>query len=113
MVIKEPGRRTGSGAFTEAKLFASDGNEIVGKRCSSRSGNSWEDIFDLPDNEVFLMLVTDISNSGKNYSTFKIVGTVGREEEKSLSEIQIKLLNEFKKKIEKNGGRKYEQDNFF
>lgn len=103
MVTKEAGRNTGSGAFTEAKVFAPDGSEVISKRISSRSGNSWEDVFDLPDGMIFLMLLTDISNSGKNYSRFKFLGT---EDEKNLSVAQLKLLDEFKKKNERGGGIK-------
>lgn len=92
MKIQESGRSTGRGAYTEAKVYAPDGREIAPNRESSRSGNHWEDVFELEEGCTFLVLVTDISNSGKDDSYARIEG------EGVLSEIQLELKKDFERK---------------
>lgn len=91
-ILKESGRSTGCGAYTEAKVYALDGSEVDSNRESSRSGNHWEDTFELEEGCAFLVLVTDASNSGKNNSYARIEG------EGTLSEIQLELKKDFERK---------------
>lgn len=90
-ILKESGRSTGRGAYTEAKVYAPDGDEIIPNREPSRSGNHWEDAFELEERCTFLVLVTDVSNSGKDNSYARIEG------EGELSEVQKKLKDDFEK----------------
>lgn len=62
------GRSTGSGAFTDAVIIRPDGSEYEpDHKESSRTGNHWTSWwYDSLDD--CLILVTDISNSGKDRS---------------------------------------------
>ena len=90
------GRCTGKGAFTQASVYALDGTVISPRTESSKSGNHWTNIFALDEGEVYLILIEDYSNSGKDGSCVRVEG------DGELSEIQRKLRNEF----EKNHGMK-------
>jgi len=88
-VVKESGRRTGRGAYTQSNVYDLSGNEICPKRESSKSGNHWEDSFNLEDGIVYLVLTEDYSNSGKDNSCARIEG------ESDLSEAQKELKKNF------------------
>lgn len=88
-ILKEEGRQTGSGAFTESKVFDPAGNKIMPYRESSKTGNHWTDTFKLEENIIYLVLVMDYSNSGKDNSNARIEGGG------DLSEVQKELKKKF------------------
>lgn len=90
--IKESGRSTGSGAYTQSKVYDPGGNEICPDTESSKSGNHWEDTFNLEDGIAYLILTEDYSNSGKDNSCAITEG------ECELSEAQKELKKNFEEK---------------
>jgi len=84
------GRSTGRGAFTGAVVIRPDGQELPpDRRESSRTGNHWTSSWYQPIDDC-LILVEDISNSGKDNSYEHRVPKV-------LSPEQREALTKFKK----------------
>ena len=69
--VKFDGRRTKMGAYTSTSVFEIQNtlpiliNPI--KTEYSRTGNHWTDYYQLELGKTYLIVVTDISNSGKHY----------------------------------------------
>lgn len=89
MILQVAGRKTSQGAYTETKVYAPDGKEVVPRREMSKSGTHWVDSFSLESAATYLLTTVDISNSGKNNSFTEVNGRG------ELSEIQKKIKEGF------------------
>ena len=92
MIRTFPGRSTSAGAFTKTFIFDNFGKPILSVKTEvSKTGNHWEDTYDIPEDGVFIVLTRDVSNTGKDNSFFEIVpenGTISNEQKKLLKNLK-------------------------
>jgi len=80
MEIIFPGRSTKMGAFTKTYVFQLNKGvpiPIAPKYTkSSKTGNHWNDIYELEEGQEYLIITTDITNRGNHHCSWKVVKIV-------------------------------------